>query len=453
MEVVHELDQAVAKCNANEGTAVQNVDAAVAYYTGSLTTEDNGTAEGILLYALANVLGRQSRTAGQSGDSDSGDAYVNLQIMEHFNRMQGALLTEGTLFFQCSVAEESKDLIVSMMKVFLFQGVLQYAHIREYSLSDSPDTEEFRERALAEGATFAAAVLPFLHECGPQEAEIVHSNMRVDADLTTFNFGDVRSAMESLYPCVGVTCELVGGVWDGSGWSEGGEPCGGPPTANNTEVDNRVESNGAQEDFPIGLTVGVTIAAVVALIIGILAFKKYRGKAKSLDESHEAPILAVAVNDDPTLPPVAQVRTVLAVPENRDAPPQNNGLLRFKDQARPHPDEEEQGNERQSLSAQPIAGTEKLDGLPDYKDQVRIVEGRQYEDQDEEMQSVSVKPIVSEPEKLDGLPDYKDQVRDVQRPGQHHVETTNDARPDPSGVEPAPGSVGEGHNGSVETGG
>ena len=87
MEVLHEMYQAVTKCEAGTPAldAVHHVDSAVAYYTGSKILDSD---EGILLYALAEVRAHQSKTAGHVGDHDHGDAFVNVQVFEQFHLMQ-----------------------------------------------------------------------------------------------------------------------------------------------------------------------------------------------------------------------------------------------------------------------------------------------------------------------------------------------------------------------------
>jgi len=274
MEVMHELNEAVAKCYAGAEDAVHSVDEAVAYYTGSLSTEAD-TKEGILLYALAEVRAHQSKTAGHMGDKDTGDAYVNVQVMEHFKRMQG-FVSGGTPDL-CAKAEESKEVIAAEMKIPLIQGVLRYAHLRQYGF---PETLEDQERTLAEGATFAATVLPFVHQCGSREAKLIHDYMRVASNNNKFNYAAVRDALESTYACMGISCERVGGIWSGADWKEDGNPCGGAP----------------EDD---GVSVGGVFGIIVGLVLAGWVFIRYRHKffarkEKKLPEMYTGNIAAVS---------------------------------------------------------------------------------------------------------------------------------------------------------------
>jgi len=247
MEVLHEMNQAVTQCEAGTTDAVHHVDSAVAFYTGSKILDSD---EGILLYALAEVRAHQSKTAGHLGDTDNGDAFVNVQIFAQFHLMQ-----QNVGAGSCAEARANMDFIAQMMKVPLIQGVLRYAHIRDFNL---PELEEDRERAKAEGAVFAAAVLPLVHECGPREAEIIHNNMRVESDDSKFSFTAVRDALARQYACMGVTCEHIGGIWNGGDWEEEGKPCG-------------VSSDD-------GLSIGGVFGIIIGVALAGWVFIRYRHK-------------------------------------------------------------------------------------------------------------------------------------------------------------------------------
>jgi len=217
MEVMASLNEAVLACGSDG--AVHYVDEAVAYYAGSLSSQPD-TREGILYFALAEIRAHQSRTAGHTGVEDTGDAFVNIAIMELFTQMQG-FVSAGTPD-QCVQAEESRLLIISLMKIPLLQSVLRNAHTLQHEF---PEMLEDEEQIRAEGAAFAAAVLPFIHDCDPSDALIVHENMRVESNNTAFSFVAVREALERQYACLGVSCERVGGIWDGADWKPDGRPC------------------------------------------------------------------------------------------------------------------------------------------------------------------------------------------------------------------------------------
>jgi hypothetical protein len=205
MEVVREVNEAAAYCGIDTDQAELSVDEAVAYYTGSLTA--TAGEEGILLYALAEVRAHQFRTAGHLGDKDSGDAYVNVQIFTLLKELQGLLGTTNDTT-ACAKAVQVKDQIIQFMKIPMIQGALRYAYIRDYQF---PTAIEEQERLRAEGAVFAAAILPYVQQCGSREADVIHEALRVGGMP---NYNQVLNAFSRVYQCMGIQCELVGAPWN-----------------------------------------------------------------------------------------------------------------------------------------------------------------------------------------------------------------------------------------------
>jgi hypothetical protein len=272
MEVAYQLAKAVDYCGASD--AVHHVDEAVAYYTGSLTTQVD-TKEGILLYALAAVRARQAKTAGHMGGNDSGDAYVNIKVMELLKSLQGYVKSASK--DGCAKALLVREEIMTLIKIPLIQGVLRYAHIRQYEF---PETLLDQERTRAEGATFAASVLPFVHACNAREAAIIHENMQIESNNDKFNFAAVRDALASTYACMGINCTLVGGIWDGTDWRTDGVPC----------------TVSKQDD---GVSVGGVFGIMFGLVLAGWVFIRYRHvifarKEKKLPEMYTGNIAAVS---------------------------------------------------------------------------------------------------------------------------------------------------------------
>lgn len=81
-----------------------------------------------------------------------------------------------------------------------------------------------KEKA-AEGAVFAAAVLPRIHAVNPDTAQTVYDNMRMDAQSTDFKA--VRNAFEYTYPILGIKCSDIGGLYNAAeaNYYAGMEPC------------------------------------------------------------------------------------------------------------------------------------------------------------------------------------------------------------------------------------
>jgi hypothetical protein len=240
MEVIREINEAVADCRSNIPDAEKSVDQAVAYYAGSRSTEEG--SEGILLYALAEVRSHQMKTAGHLDDKDVGDAYVNVNIFRHFKLLQGYLQAGDDKL--CDLAEESKDKIVSLMKVPMVQSVIRYAYHQD---KEPPEAQEDEDKMIAEGATFAAAILPFVHQCNARAAEIVHTNMKLGVIA---NYDEIRKALESTYDCLGVSCSDIGGVWDSTNQQYKSLPCG-------IKVK---KSTGSSVSMSFGIIIGILLA-------------------------------------------------------------------------------------------------------------------------------------------------------------------------------------------------
>ncbi len=88
---------------------------------------------------------------------------------------------------------------------------------------DGGDVEE----AESNGATFAAAILPYVHACNPSQAEILYNSMRIGSSEDNLDFGAVKTALESVYGCICLICAEVGGVWNAEtgAYDSGAEPC------------------------------------------------------------------------------------------------------------------------------------------------------------------------------------------------------------------------------------
>jgi hypothetical protein len=251
MYVLREMEDAVDDCENGCATEACNADQvhawdeAVAFYTGSLVKSDpNG---GVLLYTLA-----QKRCANFNTCGDDGVAAINTEIFTQFDA--------GKQNFQlgkCSEAEQNLAKISSMMSVPLVQGTLRYAHI-------IGEEGGMAEKAEAEGATFAAAVLPFLHACDPEAASLVYTNMKTGSGAAK-DFAAVKEAFESNYDCMGITCAQVGGLLqaDGVTYFPGAEPCG---NAGATTGSSATGSASGAVEIGVGFAFGAVAAAVAALV-------------------------------------------------------------------------------------------------------------------------------------------------------------------------------------------
>merc|ERR1711935_777533 len=122
-----------------------------------MTSEANNI--GKLVYALAEKRCENYKTCGEKGDATSGTSFINTKLMEHFTKGKD-LLNDS----KCTEVRTILDTITSYMTVPLIQGTLRYAYKIEKL--------EGKETENAEGAVFAAAVLPIVHNCSQADAKI-----------------------------------------------------------------------------------------------------------------------------------------------------------------------------------------------------------------------------------------------------------------------------------------
>jgi len=243
MYVIREFEDAIVDCktecdigtNCNDD-AVHAWDEGVAFYTGSLEGVA-GTSDGKLLHQLADKRCKNFNTCGTDNVSE-----VNTELLKLFTQGKEALLGK-----KCGSAKPILKDITSLMFVPLVQGTIRYAYKVEKAQGG--------EKEMAEGAVFAAAVLPRVHNVTVEGAKTIADSMMVGATATSFS--DVKTAFESAYEGMGITCAQVGGLVDADGeFFEGAEPC-------NESSNTKSESAGTK----VGLMVGTLGTIAVALSI------------------------------------------------------------------------------------------------------------------------------------------------------------------------------------------
>eukprot|EP00977_Amphora_coffeiformis_P009542 scaffold2204_cov166-Amphora_coffeaeformis.AAC.2 len=205
MYALKQLEEAVYNCDqkckdgdcSDTTTALHALDIGVALYVGA---SDN------LFFDAAN---RQcAHFATCHGDNPSeGVAHVNSKIFIHFMQMQ-SFLQQG----KCDDARPLVNSIASQMWVPLIQGILRYSWILTDQNPDSLITSKAHQ---ASGATYAAAILPMIHQCNPEAANLIHENMKIRNTNVNVDFKAVREALEGCYEHLGVTCDDVGGLVSG----------------------------------------------------------------------------------------------------------------------------------------------------------------------------------------------------------------------------------------------
>jgi len=207
MYVIRELEDAVDDCQNGcidcNDDPVHAWDEAVAFYTGSTSDQ--------LLYALADKRCVNFKTCGTEGsESSTMPSKVNYDIFTQFALGQQSLL-EGN----CPAVKVAAKRITDLMAVPLIQGTIRYGY--------KVDKQMGEEVEMAEGATFAAAVLPRVHACSAVDAKTIYDNMRVGA--TSTNFAAVKTAFENNYECMNIKCNDVGGLYSVTEYYSGAEPC------------------------------------------------------------------------------------------------------------------------------------------------------------------------------------------------------------------------------------
>jgi hypothetical protein len=243
MYALRELEDAVDDCLSSDtkrnDDSVLALDEAVAFYTGSLEGKD-GSGSGVFVYALAEKRCENFRTCGAAGDQNTGNAKVNIDIFAQFSQMKANIANKD-----CEAARGNKEEIAKQLFVPMIQGTIRYAYIQSQP--------EPTVKAEAEGAAFAAAVLPLVASCNQAAADTIFEQMKPGSGNTA-DFAAVKGAFESTYSCLGISCADVGGLYDGatSSYMEGAAPCG----------------SSSSSDSRVGLAVGLTFAglAVVALV-------------------------------------------------------------------------------------------------------------------------------------------------------------------------------------------
>mmetsp|Transcript_3680 Transcript_3680/g.6993 ORF Transcript_3680/g.6993 Transcript_3680/m.6993 type:complete len:438 (+) Transcript_3680:3298-4611(+) len=251
MYVIREFEDALDDCQNNciacNDDPVHAWDEGVAFYSGSLEGKD-GSAPGVLLHELADKRCANFNTCIDENNSKSA---INDQLTDLFVVGQAQLLSG-----RCEEARVTKSKIVDLMYIPMIQGTLRYA----YRL----DLQAGGEKEEAEGAVFAAAVLPRIHAADPSAAELIYNNMRVGRSSTDFKA--VKTAFESVYSKMNIKCSDVGGLLSPEGgYFPGAGPCG--------------DSSSAKKGGLIaGAVVGSIGGAAALIAIGYIFYMRGREK-------------------------------------------------------------------------------------------------------------------------------------------------------------------------------
>ena len=107
--------------------------------------------------------------------------------------------------------------------------------------------------------------------------------MRDQQSSKTLDFQEVKRAFEKNYDCMGVTCESVGGIWDGNDYGKYASPC------TKTKIN---------DEQGISLTFLISILVLVVLGIAILAQKYFRRCRNNRNKERISTVIPELYNDD-----------------------------------------------------------------------------------------------------------------------------------------------------------
>jgi hypothetical protein len=249
-------------CNTESVNAVHAWDEGVAFYTGSKEGVD-GSGSGKLFYNLADKRGKDFKTLTGT-DGLKGTSSVNDKLFKEMDVGQYKLLLG-----HCEAVRPVVRKMVAQMAVPLIQGTLRYAY--------KVDKLSGGAKEKAEGAVFAAAVVPRVAYCSAADATTIMTNMKLGAASTTF--ASVKTAFENNYACMNVTCADVGGLWLSaeSKYYAGAERCSDASTAVSPTPSPPAKST--DETVPTwGLIVIIVLGGLVVAFLALCVCACYKEK-------------------------------------------------------------------------------------------------------------------------------------------------------------------------------
>jgi len=123
----------------------------------------------------------------------------------HNNHLQLAAFNKGAALLKvgaCNDVSDTKKAIEQRMAVPLVQGVLRMAYITAIESSSLMKLQ---------GAAYTSSILPLVHACHPAAAATIYDNMKGwGLGVRFVDFQQVRTAVESVYECLGIDAAEVG---------------------------------------------------------------------------------------------------------------------------------------------------------------------------------------------------------------------------------------------------
>jgi hypothetical protein len=286
MYVIHEIEDAITDCENNcitpgsqdcNSDPVHAIDEAAAFYAGSLegVAAKGVPDEGKLVFRLAEKRCADFGTC----TGTQGQAAANAEIVAKLQKSQVELKNS-----RCVNVVPLKKRIVELMSIPLIQGSLRYA----WKVAED-STAGLKEKA--EGAVFAAAILPRVAACNPDVAKLISDNMKIDAaNHMSAGFVAIKQAFESTYACLGITCEDIGGLLNSKlvmgEYKDKAAPCVTPPQTS-------TETNDEIPGWTIAVIIVIGVALICACATTALFFSqanKYKKMANQPQATGENPV-------------------------------------------------------------------------------------------------------------------------------------------------------------------
>lgn len=140
--------------------------------------------------------------------SEAGSSVVNTKLLKLFEDLQASAKQAN-----CVQMANLIPKIISLMQVPIIQGLLREAfEVDPKKIEETRGADGFVE--VAEGWAFARAVLPSVAACSKDAADTIVRNMNTlglgpSGPHMKDGFEVVKSAVESVYPCMGISCSDV----------------------------------------------------------------------------------------------------------------------------------------------------------------------------------------------------------------------------------------------------
>jgi len=216
MYAFHELEDAITDCN--DGTINDNDDSVhawdegVAFYTGTLEGETaGGNSAGEMSYRLAEKRCANFGTCTGS-DGVTGISKVNQEIFELFDEGQANLLE-----LECEDAKANMEDIQAKALIPLIQGTIRYIFKGDPAAATLNGYDDKSADTIAkeqgEGYIFAMSIIGYVADCDAAAAAVLEDNLGLtEANFMSDGYAAVLESLQSVYTCLGVTCEDVGGL-------------------------------------------------------------------------------------------------------------------------------------------------------------------------------------------------------------------------------------------------